>query len=285
MILFFKKNENINLNNYIITYEIDLSSNNNNENINILYLDFCIVMNISDKNKNYEYIKKISMDFNKEVKEYYKNQQQIIKLLSDKLDYYKKYINSNIILSNYFVIEELYYNTKNLINNEFEIIKEIINDGKKVIYIKEMIDIKKFIEINEFYINFKKNKLKFKTIKTSKPGYLNFTDLEIDFNIERIFTLTDFDDLSENNNKRGIHYNKNFDEIIIINEGRIEFEITNKKNYKIYFNLEKNDILYFPNNYWLCFTILDKKTNITVLCNKTYCDSISSYDFNEFISY
>ena len=137
------------------------------------------------------------------------------------------------------------------------------------------------IDNSNFYNKFKKYELT--KIKTSKPGILNYTDIYHDFKIERIFTITNFEDLNDNNNKRGLHYNINFDEIIIINKGEIDLEITNKDQQKITFNLKENDIFYFPRGYWLVFKILTSDTIMTVLCNNNINESKSDYSFENYI--
>jgi mannose-6-phosphate isomerase-like protein (cupin superfamily) len=133
----------------------------------------------------------------------------------------------------------------------------------------------------DFYNKFKKYNLK--KVKTSKPGILNYTDITEDFKVERIFTITNFEDLNDTNNKRGFHYNINFDEIFIINKGEIYLEITNKTNQKITFNLKENDIFFFPRDYWLVFTILNKETLLTILCNKNLEESKNDYSFDNYI--
>lgn len=283
MLLYLKK-QDLNIKNINLTNEIDLS-NNYIENDNVIIFDYgdYYLIQLSDKHYEYEKLKNKHIDISNEIKILYEKQQEIILKLSKNLNYYEKYINSNILLKYFYLIVDKKYNLNNLFKNNYEIVNIQESEKEKIIFIKKVGNIDKLIRFIEFYNKFEKYKFNFNKIKTSKPGFLNFIDLDIKFNVERIFTLTDFEDLNENNNKRGIHYNINFDELIIINEGKIEFEITNKDNMKIYFDLIKNDILYFPNNYWLSFTILDKITNITVLCNKKQTESKSSNDFNEFL--
>lgn len=134
---------------------------------------------------------------------------------------------------------------------------------------------------SNFNNDFKKYDLK--KVKTLKPGILNYTDIDQDFKVERIFTITNFDDLNDSNNKRGLHYNINFDEIFIINKGEIYLEIIYKNKEKINFNLKENDIFFFPRGYWLEFTILDKETILTVLCNKKLKESINDYSFENYV--
>jgi len=173
------------------------------------------------------------------------------------------------------------FNLNNLIDNKIEIENIDIETDKRYLILKNTEKLDELIEnYNFFYCNLKK----FKTIKSSKPGYLNYTNISLNFQIERIFTLDNFNDLNNQNNKRGDHFNKNFDELIIINQGEIEFKVITKTNIHLYFNLNKNDIFYFPRNFWLSFKIINPETIITVLCNKNFENSISCYNFQEFLN-
>ena len=66
--------------------------------------------------------------------------------------------------------------------------------------------------IKEFYIE--NSLVTIKEIKTeNKPGILNYIN-NINFNTKRFFYVDKFDDLSQDNNKRGYHYNINFNELL-----------------------------------------------------------------------
>jgi hypothetical protein len=125
-----------------------------------------------------------------------------------------------------------------------------------------------------------------KTVKTLKPGELHFTDVneQDPFIIKRLFLLNNFNDLNENNNKRGLHANLNFDEIIIVNEGYIDVKIIKKNKEFIEFRLNKNECLYFSRGYWLEFIIDNSNTSITVFANMIQSESTSMYDFDKFCS-
>jgi len=135
--------------------------------------------------------------------------------------------------------------------------------------------------IYQFFLE--KNLLKIKTIKTkNKPGLLNCIN-NISFDIKRIFYLNSFD-LNDNleNNTRGFHANKNFEELIIIQNGSIELTLINQKQEKIIKILHKNDIYLIPKNYWLTYKILDNNSIILVLANEILSKSISVFNFEEF---
>jgi len=123
-----------------------------------------------------------------------------------------------------------------------------------------------------------------KTVKNFKTGELHFTDNNIPFNTKRIFLLNNFYDLTDNNKTRGLHVNLNFDEFIIVNEGYIDVKIIKKNKDIIEFRLNKNECLYFSRGYWLEFIIGTINTSITVLANMIQSESISCYNFEEFIN-
>jgi hypothetical protein len=271
---------------YLYVNEINLKNDNliDDENINLMEFYEYYIVSISKNNKYYNYFFEQYIDIMDEVHSYYDKQQKLIKILSDKFDYYKQYLDKNIILKYFFLLVDNDFNLKNFTKNNFEINNYEILSNKKKIYIKYINQEDKFVSLINLYEDFSKKKYNFKVVKTNKPGLLNYIDLDLNFEVKRIFTLSNFEEINNNNNKRGLHYNINFDEIIIINNGKIELEIINKNNEKIYFNLKKNDIFFFPRNYWLTFEILDITTNITVLSNKTYNESLSCYDFEKFIN-
>jgi hypothetical protein len=177
---------------------------------------------------------------------------------------------------------DLDFNTKTFLENNIEIENMTVLNNIKIFKIKNNnLYLNQLIDYYNFFKNFK-NKLTSK--KNNKPGILNYTDFDYcEFEIKRFFILNNFSDLEISNNTRGNHYNKNFDEIIIVNSGEIELEIISKTNLKIFFNLVENDFIYFPKNNWLNFKILDEKSILTILVNKILNESISIYDFNQYL--
>lgn len=140
--------------------------------------------------------------------------------------------------------------------------------------------------MKNYLSNLKKYIYKFDTIRTkNKSGLLNFIDLPIEFNVKRIFTLTDFDDLEQNNKKRGLHVNTNCDELIIVNSGYIDFKVIDKDQNFADIRINKNEMLFFPRNYWFEFEIGTKDTEIIVLANIMHKESINCYDFNRYINH
>lgn len=143
-----------------------------------------------------------------------------------------------------------------------------------------------FLQISDFPSFSKIKKGSLSTIKTNgKPGNLNFTDISLGFDVKRIFTLNNFYDLLPINNKRGIHVNDNVNELIIVNKGSLKFVIYDKYQNKIEFFLNINEILYLPSQLWLEFYILEKDTDIIVLADRIYKDSISNYNFDSYVNH
>ena len=134
-----------------------------------------------------------------------------------------------------------------------------------------------------FVDNYKEYIFALSSIQTSKPGTLNFTDLPFPFVVNRLFTLDGFDGIDSVNNKRGFHGNENFDELIVVNKGCVSFEIIDRQQRHVHFILLKNQMVYIPRHHWLIFEIMDRFSSLTVLANKKHEDSISQYDFNEFL--
>lgn len=109
-----------------------------------------------------------------------------------------------------------------------------------------------------------KNKLS--DIKTKgKSGILSWINLENEFNVKRIFTLSNFNDLVEENKYRGLHKNTDFNEILILISGSINITLTKDKSYN--YKLVKNEYVYIPKNYYLTIEILSKDTNYLVLAD------------------
>ena len=147
--------------------------------------------------------------------------------------------------------------------------------------------------INNFFL--KKNLLNLIPIETkNKIGVLNCIN-QINFSTKRIFYIDGFSMVSEFNkeyfdnqninSKRGLHANINFDELLIIIDGEILMNMTDKDSKKITKNLKKNDIFYVPRMNWIEFEILNEKTIIFVLANENIENSKSIHNFNEFINF
>ena len=82
--------------------------------------------------------------------------------------------------------------------------------------------------------------------------------------------------------ERGNHCNYNTNKLLLVLNGiilvKIEDVIGNKQT-KI---LEYGDYYYIPKNTWIHYTVLDKKTNILVLCDTTFEEQINITDYSIF---
>ncbi len=128
------------------------------------------------------------------------------------------------------------------------------------------------------------NKLtSFKT--KNKPGTLHCLN-DLNFNTKRIFYIDNFEEkLLVNNNKRGLHANINFNEILIILEGEIQITLIDKNCYKIIKNIKKNDYIFIPKMNWIEFSILNNDTIILVLADEIMSKSISIHNYDDFKLY
>ena len=118
----------------------------------------------------------------------------------------------------------------------------------------------------------------------NKVGYLHCIN-KLNFeNIKRLFYVDGFEN-EELPIIRGKHAIINFNQLLIILEGKIKLTLIKKHNHhnKKVVILCKNDIFYIEENTWLVYEIQDNATKILVLCDKDYSDSIKEDDFEKFI--
>jgi len=178
--------------------------------------------------------------------------------------------------------------TEALSKYNFTDIENCINNSKKILSLpmypeleeKEILYVCE--NIKRFFLE--NNLLSVKNIITHKPGILNCIN-NLCFDTKRFFYINNFNELSNENNKRGFHANVNFDELLIVLEGEIHLKSIdsnlNEKN-KI---IKKNEIYYIPRMNWIEFEILNVNTNIFVMVNEILSKSTSIYNFDDFINY
>lgn len=185
--------------------------------------------------------------------------------------------------------------------NVVELCDEIISlpmypelEEKEVLYVCQ--------KINEFYDTFDNknhrantsnsrgssswtsNNNQFTTVHLeNKPGDLHCIN-SLNFSpVKRMFYIDGF----ENNElpvKRGDHSIMNFNEFLLILEGKIKLTLTNQKKEKEEFILSKNDTHIIKSKTWIEYEVLDNSTKILVLCDKEYSESIKIHDFHKFIN-
>ena len=150
--------------------------------------------------------------------------------------------------------------------------------------------------IKNFFLT--NNLIKFKNIITkNKPGILHCIN-NVNFNMKRLFTIDKFDELNEFMidyfdlkkqdvpiNTRGYHMNSNFNEMLIVLNGKISLKLIDLNMTEKITELGKNEIHFIPKLNWMEFTILDSNTVIIVLADEILSKSESIHDFEVFKNY
>lgn len=134
---------------------------------------------------------------------------------------------------------------------------------------------------NIIFFFFELTPLKLNSIVTiNKPGTLNCLN-NMKFNTKRIFYIDQFTekDLSL---VRGLHANTNFNEVLLVIQGKIQLKLISQNLSELNHSLIKNDSIFIPKMKWIEFEILDKDTIIMCLADETYDKSISISDFDVF---
>ena len=110
-------------------------------------------------------------------------------------------------------------------------------------------------------------------------NYLN----NLNFNTKRFFYINNFK--SELSEKRGFHANINFNELLIIIEGKIKLKLIDINEVENIVELSKNDIYYIPTMKWIEYEILESNTIILCLVDKIMSESSSICDYSKFIEF
>jgi len=135
--------------------------------------------------------------------------------------------------------------------------------------------------VKQFYME--NNLLKINSIKNNnKPGELNYLN-NVNFNTKRFFYINNFE--SELSKKRGFHANINFNELLIIIEGKIKLKLIDINEVENIIELSKNDIYYIPIMKWIEYEILESNTIILCLVDKIMSESCSIHDYSKFIKF
>jgi len=203
-------------------------------------------------------------------------------------DELKEYLDNNKIPSLiHYPISIIETNAIKKYNYDFDL-KYCIENSKKILSLPMYPELEEneiiYIcnKIKMFFLE--KQLLSLKETKTNnKIGILNHIN-NIQFNTKRIFYVT-VDKLEENRqkNKRGFHVNNNFNELLFIIQGKVELTLKTKINTENKI-LNKNDIFLIKQNNWIEYEFLEDNTIIVVLCDKINKESISMYNYEEFIN-
>jgi dTDP-4-amino-4,6-dideoxygalactose transaminase len=139
--------------------------------------------------------------------------------------------------------------------------------------------------IRDFF--FKKNLISLKNIKTlDKPGVLHFLN-NVNFDVKRLFYI-DYCDTGDSSgfiNKRGLHANINFDEMMVVIYGEVKLLLTDVHGNTTERIYKKDEIAILPRMYWIEFSTSDKDTTILFFANEILSKSISIHDYDQFINY
>lgn len=171
-------------------------------------------------------------------------------------------------------------------NFDLEDVKNCITNSKEILSLPMHPDLE-IHEINYICDNIKKffmekNLLKIKDIETaSKDGILHCVN-NIIFDTQRFFYIDSF---KNNNLVRGLHANVNFNELMIIINGTVNIKTVDQNKNEELRVLNKGDVFYISEMKWIVFEASDKDTVIFCLTDKNINDSVSIYNFDDFINY
>jgi hypothetical protein len=101
------------------------------------------------------------------------------------------------------------------------------------------------------------------------------------FITQRIFYINGFQEL-DMPVERGNHCNYNTNELLLVLDGSIFLELEDVVGNKVKTVIEHGSQYYIPKNNWVHYHILDKNTNIIVLCDTTFEERINITDYHIF---
>lgn len=107
---------------------------------------------------------------------------------------------------------------------------------------------------------------------------INYLDT---FITKRIFYINGFESL-DLPIERGNHCNYNTNELLLVLNGSIFLELEDVLGNKVKKIIEHGSQYYIPKNNWIRYHILDKNTNIVVLCDTTFEEQINIKDYQIF---
>ena len=148
----------------------------------------------------------------------------------------------------------------------------LINEPQKILYIVK--------HIKTFYGNVSHNVDSLFEIKESNNvrGILHAMNHLETFITKRIFYINGFEEL-DMPVERGNHCNYNTNELLFVLNGSIFLELEDVEGNKVKKVIEHGGQYYIPKNNWVRYYILDKHTNIVVLCDTTFEERINITDY------
>ena len=82
--------------------------------------------------------------------------------------------------------------------------------------------------------------------------------------------------------ERGNHCNYNTNELLLVLDGSIFLELEDVVGNKVKMVIEHGSQYYIQKNTWIIYHILDKNTNVVVLCDTTFEEQINITDYHIF---
>ena len=101
------------------------------------------------------------------------------------------------------------------------------------------------------------------------------------FITKRIFYINGFQEL-DMPIERGNHCNYNTNELLLVLDGSIFLELEDVVGNKVKMVIEHGSQYYIQKNTWIIYHILDKNTNVVVLCDTTFEEQINITDYHIF---
>ena len=101
------------------------------------------------------------------------------------------------------------------------------------------------------------------------------------FITKRIFYINGFQEL-DMPVERGNHCNYNTNELLLVLDGSIFLELEDVVGNKVKMVIEHGSQYYIQKNTWIIYHILDKNTNVVVLCDTTFEEQINITDYHIF---
>jgi dTDP-4-amino-4,6-dideoxygalactose transaminase len=154
---------------------------------------------------------------------------------------------------------------------------------------KEILSLPMYPELTEDQIQYISTKIKdffnskqiiiFNSVETNeKPGILHYIN-SINFDTKRIFYIDSFKSLGG----RGNHSNTNFNELFMVLSGSVEIKLTSKYGNTDIITLQTGEAYLITKDKWIVYNINDTNTVICVLVDKELDQSVSEFNYDNFI--
>ena len=151
----------------------------------------------------------------------------------------------------------------------------LINQPQKIQYVVTC------IKMFYGYLSYTENSL-FEIKETiNTRGILHAINHLDTFITKRIFYINGFQEL-DMPIERGNHCNYNTNELLLVLDGSIFLELEDVVGNKVKMVIEHGSQYYIQKNTWIIYHILDRNTNVVVLCDTTFEEQINITDYHIF---